>query len=94
MQQKLSKKEQNDLIYESLVGSKITITNSKNKNQIGVSGTLVKESAKLLYIDTEGQIKRILKEIVEIEIYKSGKPLKMDARLLLSTLKSRIKKLK
>lgn len=88
------KREEYDQIYLSHIGSNVEIIDSKNKNQIGISGMLVHETAKTLILEVEGELKRFLKSSVELKIDKNGKALKMDGRSLFYTLKSRIKKLK
>ena len=93
---KLSAKKQIEfnVLYKSLIGKEIEILDSKNKNQIGVKGTLIHESANIISLDIKGSTKRFLKQNIIIKFFLKGKPLKMDARLLIGTITNRIKKLK
>ncbi|MCA9495486.1 MAG: ribonuclease P protein subunit [Nanoarchaeota archaeon] len=93
---KLSAKKQLefDLTCQSLIGKNIEIIDSKNKNQIAMKGRIIYESAKLLYLEYGGSIKRILKSNVAIKFEHEGKALNMDGRLLFSTIINRIKKIK
>jgi len=95
-QVKISKKKQIefDILCESLVGKEIEIIDSDNKNQIGIRGMLVFESANLFYIKVDSSVKKILKKGT-IFIFKSeeGK-YKVNGDLLLNSIISRIKKIK
>ncbi len=93
---KLSTKKQIefDVIYSYLIGKEIEITDSKIKNQIGLKGILIYETATLLILEVEGCEKKILKNNVKIKFDYKGKALNMDARLLFSTITNRIKKIK
>ena len=88
------KRTEYDILLISMIGKEIEVIESNNKNLIGVKGTLVYESANLFYIETKSGIKKILKSQVTIKTEFEGKPLKIDGRLLLSTVLSRIKKTK
>lgn len=97
MSKRLSEKKQlaYELLYLSLVGKQLRIIDSKISQQIGLKGTLIYESANFFHILTKkGQIKRIFKENVTLQMQHCGKTLNMDGRLLLSTLQTRIKKMK
>ncbi|MCA9458922.1 MAG: ribonuclease P protein subunit [Nanoarchaeota archaeon] len=83
-----------DLTCQSLIGKEIEIIDSKNKNQIGMKGTLIYESAKLIYLEYDGSIKRIIKSNIILKFEHKGKALNMDGRLLFSTIINRIKKIK
>ncbi len=83
-----------EVIFMSLIGKEIEILEAKNKNLIGIKGVLVKETANLLFLEVGGLTKRILKSQVILKAEVEGKPLKIDGRLLLSTVLSRIKKLR
>jgi len=85
-------KVKHEILFVSLIGKQIKILGSKNKNQIGQKGTIVYESANLLYVEENNKIKRFLKNNIVFQIEFEGKPLKVDGRLLLSTVLSRIKK--
>jgi len=82
----------NDLLFLPLIGKDIEIIESKNQNQIGFSGKIIFESSNLLYVENNDKTSRILKNNVVLKFDYKGKPLKVDGRLLLSTVLSRIKK--
>jgi len=93
---KISKNKQIelDIICESLTGNEIEIIDSDNKNQIGIKGLLVFESANLFYIKVDSSIKKILKKgTLFIFEAKEGK-YKVNGDLLLNSIISRIKKIK
>jgi len=83
-----------DLLYKSLIGNTIEITESKNKNQIGKKGTIVNETANFLILSDLTSTSKILKKNITFKMAVKGKALYMDGRLLYSTLTQRIKKLK
>lgn len=90
------KKIEYEVLYKSLVGSKIEITNSKIKNQIGLVGIIVHESSNFFHLKLlkEQKIVRIFKNNVFFNITLEGKPLNIDGRLLFFTVLQRIKKIK
>ena len=83
-----------DVLYTFLIGKEIEITDSKIKNQIGIKGVLIYETASMLILDVQGSEKKILKNNVFIKFDFKGKALNMDARLLFLTITNRIKKIK
>lgn len=83
-----------DILCKSLIGRKAEIVNSKIKSQIGIKGKIIYETAKFLILDVEGLEKRYFKNNIELKIDYDGKALYINAQLLLSTLPSRIKKVK
>lgn len=88
------KRTEFDLLYKSLIGKEIEILFSKNKNQIGLKGIIVYESANCLYLEIGGKTRRILKDGLKLRFEFEGKALNMDANLLFSTIINRIKKIK
>lgn len=94
---KLSEKKQIefDILYKTLIGKHIKILESSNQNQIGIGGTIVYESANLLYIKTnQNTIKKILKKSITIELEYNNHIFKINCNLLKNTLIQRIKKIK
>lgn len=83
-----------ETLYKSLVGNTIEITNSKNKNQIGIKGKIIHESANFFVLAQKARNIRILKRSISFKTTVQNKPLYIDGRFLLSTLTNRIKKLK
>lgn len=93
---KLSQKQQIEfeVLYNSLIGKEIEIIGSSNSNLVGLKGVLIDESANLLFLEQNGSIVKILKNSVTLKISFLGKILKIDGKLLLGTLTTRIKKIK
>lgn len=94
---KISSKKQIefDLTLKSLIGKQIKIINSNIKNQIGMCGILVFESANLLYLEVEDEIiKKLLKSSLIIELDYNFKKIQINCDLLSGSVASRIKKLK
>ena len=86
------KKVLHDMSMMSLVGKDVEIAESKNKNQVGLKGRILHESANFFIILSNGQEKRILKSNAVFKVFYEEKALYMDGRFLLGTLQSRIKK--
>lgn len=91
----ISKKDIKDqILYTSLVGKEIEILDSKNKNQIGLKGIIVYETAKFFHVSQNGSIKRIYKPNIQFKVFLKGKPLKVEGCLLFSSVVYRIKKMR
>jgi len=88
------KKTEFDILYNSLIGSKIEIIESSNKNLVGISGILVFESSNLFFIDCDNSLKKVLKNSVRIKVETGFGNFLIDGNLLLGTIISRIKKMK
>lgn len=98
MLEKLSakKKIEYEVLYTSLVGRQIEITNSKIKTQIGVIGVIIYETASFFHLrrEKDKKIVKILKKNISFNVNFDGKALNIDGRLLLLTVLPRIKKIK
>ena len=89
------KKElENEVLYKSLIGKNIEITESKNKNQIGLKGKIVNETASFFIISKNGLNSKILKRNIVFKTIVKEKALYIDGRFLFNTLTNRIKKIK
>ena len=77
------------VLYKSLIGREIQILDSTNKNQIGIKGVLVYESSNMFFLDNNI---KLLKSSIIFKVKIQDKELKVDGRLLNSTLTQRIKK--
>jgi RNase P/RNase MRP subunit p29 len=93
---KLSSKQEveYEVLYKSLIGKDIEIINSSNKNQIGIKGKIIHETANFYVLSKNASNTRILKRNIEFKAFVKGKPLYIDGRLLFNTLTNRIKKIK
>jgi RNase P/RNase MRP subunit p29 len=93
---KLSSKKliYSDIVYKSLIGKKIEIVNSTNKNLIGLKGEIQFESANLFYIKTKEGIKKVLKSIIEFVLEHDEEKYSIEGNLLKGSIVNRIKKMK
>ena len=83
-----------EILCKSLIGKNIKIVDSKNLTQIGLSGILVYESANIFYLNVDGNLKKILKNSVIIELELENKKFQVNGCALLGNIVSRIKKIK
>ena len=85
-----------DLKYLSLIGTNIEVIDSKNKNQIGKKGLLVKETANFISIldETLNKIVDFHKNDLIILFTFNNKKVKLNCSILLNTIQQRIKKIK
>lgn len=84
-----------DLTLLSLIGKKIRIINSNNKNQIGISGLFVKETANFIFLKlNENSIKQFKKVDLIIEFEHKNKNVLFNCNQILGTIQQRIKKFK
>lgn len=91
----LKKQIEFDLTIFSLISKKITILNSKNKNQINLSGIILKETANFLFIKSnENTIKQISKNNLIIEFEYNQKKVNFNCNAIKGTIQQRLKKLK
>ncbi len=84
-----------DLIYKPLIGKELEIVSSTNKNQIGLKGMILLETANLFHIEVaKNVVKKIFKKDIVILTEYDGLKVKIDCRLLANGLVARLKKLK
>jgi len=53
---------------EELIGLNITVINSKNKSNIGLTGKIIDETKNTITIKIKGSTKKIIKNNVELDI--------------------------
>lgn len=98
MLEKLSAKKriEYEVLYTSLIGRQIEITNSKIKTQIAIIGVIVYETASFFHLrcEKDKKIVKIFKKNISFNMNIDGKALNIDGRLLLLTVLPRIKKIK
>ena len=87
-------KIKNKILYESLIGKKIEIINSKNKLEIGISGMIIFESQYEFHIKTNDEIKKITKKNIIFNLKFDNIILKIDGKILVNSLCERLKKKK
>ncbi|MFW5705305.1 MAG: ribonuclease P protein subunit [Nanoarchaeota archaeon] len=83
-----------NLTCKSLIGSKVEVVNSSNKNLMGISGELVFESANLFHIRSKNGLKKVLKSAVVLRVENNSEKFEIDGKILVGSLVTRIKKLK
>lgn len=92
----LKKEIELNITCSSLIGKKIEIIDSLNKNQIGINGVLLFESANLFFLKTvDGELIKILKKgtLIKLE-YSENEIYEINSSALNGNLLSRIKKIK
>ena len=80
------------ILYNSLIGKNIKITNSKNNNLIGKEGKIVLETKNLFHILKDKQIKKILKKDIIFEVKIEDLIIEVKGKILENSLCERIKK--
>ena len=89
------KKELKDSIkFILLIGDQIKILDSKNKNDIGISGTIIFESEDFFHIKVKDEVKKIVKKNIKFEVIKQNTRLEVQGEILSKNIIKRLKKLK
>lgn len=83
-----------DFTCISLISKKILIIDSTIKNQIGVSGVLVKETANFIFLDIHGLVKSFKKSDLVVEFDFEGSKIRLNCNSIVGTIQNRIKKMK
>ncbi len=81
-----------NIVRHELIGLKCKVVDSKNKNLIGVEGTVVDETRNMLVIETEGKEVKVPKDVVTLHFYLKDATVEVDGRVLLARPEDRIKK--
>lgn len=77
--------------YE-LIGLDIKIVRSKNKDLLGLKGRIIDETKNMLIIQSNNQIKKIIKDQITLELKMNNKLMQIDGKLLVGRSEERIKK--
>jgi ribonuclease P protein subunit POP4 len=77
---------------EELIGINTRITNSKNKNHVGIAGTIIDETKNTITIKTNKGNKMLMKDSLVLELQRGREKFLVDGKLLLSRPEDRIKK--
>jgi len=77
--------------YE-LIGLDIKIVSSKNQDLLGLKGKIIDETKNMLIIQSNNQIKKIIKDQVTLELKMNNKLMQIDGKLLTGRSEERIKK--
>lgn len=82
-----------NLVKHELIGLEVEIIESKNKDQIGLKGTVTDETYNMIKIKTKQEEKSIPKNITVFKFtLPNGEKVKVDGKLLLARPEDRIKK--
>ena len=81
-----------DFLRHELIGLKMEVINSKNKNLIGIKGVIVDETKNTLKIEQDDKIRTLLKDQVVLKIYKDNHEIKVDGTVLVGRPEDRLKK--
>lgn len=81
-----------DFLRGELIGLKMEITNSKNKNLIGLQGVIIDETKNTLVFKEEDKVRTILKEQVELKLSDGKNEIKINGDLLIGRPEDRLKK--
>lgn len=57
---------------DELIGEEITIVDSTNKDEIGITGIVIDETKNTLLLDVQGKRKTIIKHTVTLKVIRTG----------------------
>jgi len=80
-----------DIIKHELIGLEAEITDSKNKSNVGIKGTIIDETKNTLTIEDRGKRKRLFKNNIILKIEINSQAVRIDGKLLSGRPKERIK---
>jgi ribonuclease P protein subunit POP4 len=81
-----------DFLRHELIGLKMEVTDSKNKNLIGIKGVIIDETRNTLTIKENDKVKTLLKEQVTLKIFSEDHEIKVNGELLVGRPEDRLKK--
>lgn len=81
-----------NILQHELIGLNCTVTDSRNKDQIGITGKIIDETMKTISIKTEKGVKKIMKKGAEFRLEINDKKVVVDGSMLVSRPEDRIKK--
>lgn len=80
-----------NLIRHELIGLKVEIAESTNKDNVGISGLVVDETKSMLMIKTNKGVKKIIKKNSIFMFKIDDKKIKVDGKKIEKTPENRIK---
>lgn len=83
-----------DILKHELIGTKVKVVNSSNKALIGINGKIMDETRNMLTIECNGNLKRLIKSQVILQLNYKGKEYQMNGKLLINRPEDRIKKVR
>jgi len=83
-----------DILKHELIGVKVKVVDASNKALIGINGKIMDETRNMLTIEYNGNLKRLIKSQVILQLDYRGKEYKMNGKLLMNRPEDRIKKVR
>lgn len=83
-----------EFLQSEIIGMKMEVINSKNKNLIGIKGDIVDETKHTLTIKDNEKIRILLKKQITLKIYDQTNEIKIKGELLVGRPEDRLKKWK
>ena len=68
------------------------VIEAKNKNLVGIKGTIIDETKYTLVVKEEGNVKTLMKDQVTLKIYSDDHEIKVNGELLVGRPEDRLKK--
>ncbi len=81
-----------NLIWHELIGLKVEIVESKNKNLVGLEGKIVDETKNMLLIKTKTGEKKIIKKDCKFKFHLKNQEILVDGELIVARPEKRTKK--
>ena len=81
-----------DFLRQELIGLKMEIIDSQNKNLIGIKGEIIDETKNTLIIQEDNKVRTILKKQVTLKISDGQKEIQVNGELLIGRPEDRLKK--
>jgi ribonuclease P protein subunit POP4 len=81
-----------DFLRHELIGLKMEVIEAKNKNLVGIKGTIIDETKYTLVVKDEGKVKTLMKDQVTLKIYAYDHEIKVNGELLVGRPEDRLKK--
>ncbi len=81
-----------NLVKHELIGLKCKIVDSKNRNLIGIEGTVVDETKNMIIIETKKGVVKVPKDVVTLHFYLEEAVVEVDGKVLVARPEDRIKK--
>ncbi|MEK6936764.1 MAG: ribonuclease P protein subunit [Nanoarchaeota archaeon] len=81
-----------DFLRHELIGLKMEVIESKNKNLIGIQGTIVDETKNTLVVKTPEKSLTLVKDQVTLKIFKDNHEIKVNGEILVGRPEDRLKK--
>jgi len=82
----------NNLVKHELIGLRVKVNTSTNKNQEGLEGIVVDETRNTLVIETESGEKILIKDQCSFIFEVGSENVKVDGKILVARPEDRIKK--